>query len=46
MLYADAVLDDFGKELQYSNQQDFTMRKIKYTICPGKHQALRTDAYN
>jgi hypothetical protein len=31
-LYADVVFDDFGKELQYSNQQDFTVRKVGYTI--------------
>ncbi len=44
MLYIDVVFDDIGKELQYSNQHDFTVRKFKYTICSGKPQALRTSA--
>jgi hypothetical protein len=30
--------------LQYSNQHDFTLRKVKYIICPGKLQALRPSA--
>jgi hypothetical protein len=37
--------DDFGKESQYSNKQDFTVRKVKYTICPGRLQRLRIGAY-
>jgi hypothetical protein len=44
MLYADVVFNDFGKESQYSNQQDFTMRKAKYTMCLEKLQALRPGA--
>jgi hypothetical protein len=38
------VFNDFGKESQYSNQQDFTMRKAKYTMCLEKLQALRPGA--
>jgi hypothetical protein len=35
---------NFVKELQYSNKQDFTMRKVKYTMCLEKVQALRPGA--